>query len=123
MLEDAKQWIAYVAVGVEISAAFIIGLAVAQAALRSAAGSFGRIESADLTTRIRLKLARWLALGLEFALAADILRTTVAPTWLDIGQLAAIAALRTGLNFFLAREIESEDRPRFQKLDERRATV
>ena len=59
---------------------------------------------------VRLGLGRWLALGLEFALAADILRTAIAPTWREIGQLAAIATLRTALNFFLEREIDREDR-------------
>ena len=59
---------------------------------------------------VRLKLGRWLALALEFELAADILRTAVAPTWSEIGQLAAIAALRTALNFFLQREIDSAER-------------
>ncbi len=54
--------------------------------------------------QIRLGLGMFLALGLEFLLAADILRTAVAPTWEDIGQLAAIAAIRTGLNYFLGRE-------------------
>ena len=53
----------------------------------------------------RAHCVRWLALGLEFALAADILRTAVAPIWHDIGQLAAIAVLRTGLNYGLEREI------------------
>ncbi len=59
---------------------------------------------------VRLKLGRWLALALEFELAADILRTAVAPTWSEIGQLAAIAALRTALNFFLQREIDGAER-------------
>jgi uncharacterized membrane protein len=45
---------------------------------------------------LRLSLGRWLALGLEFALTADIFRTAVAPNWRGIGQLAAIAVLRTG---------------------------
>ncbi|MFC7607660.1 DUF1622 domain-containing protein [Teichococcus aestuarii] len=44
--------------------------------------------------------------ALEFTLAADILRTVVAPSWDDIGQLAAIATLRTVLNLFLEREID-----------------
>ena len=35
----------------------------------------------------------------------DILRTAVAPTWEDIGKLAAIAAIRTVLNYFLEREL------------------
>jgi uncharacterized membrane protein len=59
---------------------------------------------------LRLRLARWLAVALEFTLAADILRTAVAPSWDDIGKLAAIAALRTLLNFFLQREIEGAAR-------------
>ncbi|GAA2543135.1 DUF1622 domain-containing protein [Streptomyces koyangensis] len=58
--------------------------------------------------RIRLSLGRFLALGLEFQLAGDVLRTAIAPGFDQIGQLAAIAAIRTGLNFFLGREIEAE---------------
>jgi uncharacterized membrane protein len=54
---------------------------------------------------VRLLLGRYLALGLEFALGADILATAVSPSWDDIGQLAAIAGIRTALNFFLAREL------------------
>ena len=59
----------------------------------------------DPRENIRLKLGRWLALALEFQLAADILKTAVAPTWDDIGKVAAIIVLRTMLNFFLEREI------------------
>jgi uncharacterized membrane protein len=43
----------------------------------------------------------WLLLSLEFELAADIIRSVVSPTWRDIGELAAIAAIRTFLNYFL----------------------
>jgi uncharacterized membrane protein len=55
---------------------------------------------------VRLVLGRFLALGIEFQLASDILRSAVSPTWDDIGQLGAIAAIRTVLNYFLAKEIE-----------------
>ena len=48
----------------------------------------------------------WLLLGLEFELAADIIRTVVSPTWRDIGELAAIAAIRTFLNYFLEKDVE-----------------
>jgi uncharacterized membrane protein len=54
-----------------------------------------------------LTLARWLVLGLEFMLAADIVRTAIAPSWDDIGQLAAIAVIRTFLNYFLERDLEA----------------
>jgi uncharacterized membrane protein len=57
---------------------------------------------------VRLDLGRFLALGLEFQLAADILRTAVAPSFTELAQLAAIAAIRTALNFFLGREIKEQ---------------
>lgn len=60
------------------------------------------------TVDIRLELGKTLVMALEFLLAADILRTAVAPTWSDIGKLASIAALRTLLNYFLERELKSE---------------
>lgn len=59
---------------------------------------------------LRLELGRSLALSLEFLLGADILRTAVEPTWDEIARLAAIAAIRTGLNFFLQRELAAEGR-------------
>jgi uncharacterized membrane protein len=53
----------------------------------------------------------WLLLGLEFELAADIIESVVAPTWQDIGKLGAIAVIRTFLNYFLERDIESAGTP------------
>jgi len=61
-------------------------------------------------TRSRIKLGHSLSLGLEFLIGADILKTAVAPTWQDIGQLAAIVGIRTVLNFFLTRELEQADK-------------
>ena len=57
---------------------------------------------------VRLSLGRFLALGLEFQLASDVLRTAIAPSFQELGKLAAVAAIRTALNFFLAREITEE---------------
>jgi uncharacterized membrane protein len=91
----------------------IIGLAALEAAWNAVALFFRRPAAQDAKVEVRLGLGRWLALGLEFALAADILRTAVAPTWHDIGQLAAIAVLRTGLNYGLEREIAREERRDF----------
>ncbi len=74
----------------------------------TAAISSGRAESFP-REHIRLSVGRSLALALEFLLAADILRTAVEPTWEELGRLAAIAAIRTALNFFLRREIAHEE--------------
>lgn len=114
-MELLKQITLWLASGIEAAAALVIALAAIEATVRSLAlfVEQGRRDTdnpahgaADLKEAIRLKLGRWLALSLEFALAADILRTAVAPTWDEIGKLAAIAVLRTALNFFLQREID-----------------
>jgi uncharacterized membrane protein len=59
-------------------------------------------------TQIRLHLGRYLALGIEFQLGADILGTAVSPTLDEVELLAAIAVIRTVLNYFLSKEIERE---------------
>ncbi len=61
----------------------------------------------DRMKAIWLLFASRLVLALELELAADIVRTAIAPTWSDIGQLAAIATIRTALNWFLERDIEA----------------
>ena len=55
---------------------------------------------------IWLRFAAWIVLALEFALAADLIATVVAPSWDEVGKLAAIAAIRTGLSLFLVRDID-----------------
>lgn len=69
----------------------------------------------DFTEVIRLQLGRSLGLGLEFAVASDILRTAVAPTRKDIVNLGAIVLLRTLLNYFLEREIKQGEQSRSEQ--------
>lgn len=59
-----------------------------------------------------VRFARWIILALEFALGADIARTAISPSWDDIGQLAAIALIRTALNYFLEKDLESFSAPK-----------
>ena len=98
---------------VEGVAAVIVAFAVAEAIVRLVitlpqySGPAAPGVAHETKEVIRLRLGRWLALALELLLGADILRTAVAPTWSEIGQLAAIAAIRTALNFFLQREIDA----------------
>ncbi len=104
-----KLWTQYLASGVEGIAGLLIAFAALQATLRAIllfarGGSTSSQE--PKTEAIRLRLGRWLALALEFELGADILRTAIAPTWTEIGQLAAIATIRTLLNYFLQQEID-----------------
>ncbi len=91
---------------VETVGAFVIGLGIVNAAYLFVRALIPpQVENYN---RVRLTLARYLALALEFQLGADILSTAVAPTWDQIGKLGAIAVIRTALNFFLTREMRDE---------------
>lgn len=57
--------------------------------------------------RLRHQLGSYLLLGLEFLIAADIIRTITHPTLIDMVVLAGIVVIRTVISFFLDREIAS----------------
>jgi uncharacterized membrane protein len=59
---------------------------------------------------IRVQFGSWLALALEFQLAADIVATTINPTWQSLGELGLLALIRTFLSFFLQREWQEQER-------------
>jgi len=92
----------------EVLAAITIGAGILLT-MTKAAGALLKKEPNGYE-RARLTLARFLALALEFQLAADVLGTAVSPSWTGIGKLAAIAVIRTALNYFLSREIKEEVR-------------
>ncbi len=54
---------------------------------------------------IWLRYARWLVAALTFQLAADIVETSTTADWDTVGRLAAIAVVRTFLNYFLERDL------------------
>jgi uncharacterized membrane protein len=62
-----------------------------------------------------LRYARWLVAGLTFQLGADILQTAVTESWDAVGRIAAIAAIRAFLNYFLERDLgevrQRQDQP------------
>jgi len=101
-----KQFAGYIAIGVETGAAILIVVGAALAFYEM----FRRLLTGQFVPGTRrhilVHFGTWLLLGLEFELAADIVRTAISPTWNDIGQLAAIATIRTVLNYFLEKDIE-----------------
>lgn len=102
-----KVIVGYLAAGAEIAAAIVIGGAIVRGIVDYLRHLLSRTRKhIDSTESIRLQLGRVLALGLEFTVASDILRTAVAPTRQDILNLGAIVLLRTLLNYFLEREIQ-----------------
>lgn len=63
-----------------------------------------------------LRYARWLVAGLTFQLAADIIETSISSSWDAVGRIAAVAVIRTFLNYFLERDLnEVRDRERLAK--------
>lgn len=110
MEDQFKELAGVVALGVEAAAAAIIVFGAVQALVRIAASLFKPLVAGHRIIGERKAIWQgfgvWLLLGLEFELAADIVRTAISPSWTDIGQLAAIAAIRTFLNYFLEKDIE-----------------
>ncbi len=103
-VRQAVDWIILVT---EAAGALVIGIGVV-IALIMLVGTLGNATRPWSWTRVRLVLGSYLVLGLEFQLAADILKTAIAPSFTEIGQLAAIAGIRTVLNYFLTKEIAGE---------------
>jgi uncharacterized membrane protein len=97
----------YVALAVEAIAILIIAIGSVEALI-----NILRIMLAPHSTGIQkrgvwLEFARWLVAALTFQLAADIVNTSFSPTWDEVGRLAAVAAIRTFLSYFLDHEVES----------------
>ena len=99
----------YLRLTVEAIGAAVVGVGALSAALRYALLLLGLRKYSD--SDIRLHLGRFLVLGLEFQLGADILGTAVAPTFEEMQLLAAIVVIRTVLNYFLSKELERDRAP------------
>src|SRR4051794_17767547 len=54
---------------------------------------------------IWLRFAQWLVAGLTFQLAADIIATAISTEWQAVARIAAVALIRTFLNYFLERDL------------------
>jgi uncharacterized membrane protein len=94
------DWMALILILTGTAEAFLGGLRLM---LSSAAGH----EKRD----VWLRYALWLVAGLTFQLAADIIETSITTSWEAVGRIAAIAVIRTFLNYFLERDL-SEVRAR-----------
>ena len=104
MEEFLMYFARYTAFGIETIAILVIACGAVQAVV-----VLVRPKTHQVTHRrkeVWQGFAMWLILGLEFMLAADIVRTVVSPTWVQLGQLASIAFIRTFLNYFLEKDLE-----------------
>ncbi len=106
-MKDWAEFITYqLSTFIEILAAIVIAVALLQFMYNYARNVLKKnVET--INQNIRIKFGSSLTVALELLLGADILATAIAPTWDEIGKLAAIATLRTALNFFLERELKN----------------
>jgi uncharacterized membrane protein len=107
-----EQLLHWLRLAIEVAAAFWIAIGFVYAFVELVAAHIRR-EVASFKD-IRLAFSRYLSLALEFQLAADILSTAIAPTFNELAKLSITAVIRTGLNYFLSKEIREtrEDRER-----------
>ena len=104
MEEIVRQVTLRVSQAAEILASVIIGIGI----LKVLFNYISRLHPSNKKIskeEIRIQFGSSVAVSLELLLGADVLATAVAPSWNDIGQLAAIAVLRTALNYFLGKEL------------------
>jgi uncharacterized membrane protein len=95
----------HVALAAETIAVLIAAVGVLHAVVEALTALVRGPRRAHWGRSIWANFGTWLLGSLQFALAADIVRTTIAPTWEQIGELAAIAAIRTFLSYFLERDL------------------
>jgi len=108
MEELFKETARRIALTVELASALIIAYGALEAiiGLLTPRRRFEKKKLFHKRRQVFLRFGMWLILALEFELAADIVRSAISPSWSDIGQLGAIAAIRTVLNYFLERDIK-----------------
>jgi uncharacterized membrane protein len=105
MEELLHQAMRYAGMLIEAMAFIVIVIGTAEAFCMGLWSVFSRSATGRSRRDVWLRYGRWLIAGLTFQLAADIIATSASPNWQDIGQLAAIAGVRTFLNFFLERDL------------------
>jgi uncharacterized membrane protein len=90
----------------QLLALFVIVTGIVKALIIYSQHIFTSTSSAIAFQGSRLELGYGFSLGLSFLLGGSILKTTITPSWNELGQLAAIIALRTILNYLLLQAID-----------------
>jgi len=109
MEELIHQFEGAIALGLETIAVIVVAIGSIDAAGRLFIGLVRQSTTHGDGKAIWRRYGMWLLLGLEFELAADIVTSVIAPTWKDLGELAAIAVIRTFLNYFLEKDVSEAD--------------
>lgn len=102
-----KDVVESVGKAIDLAGVAVIVVAVAAATVLYIVQLGRRGDSLEAFRRYRRRVGRGILLGLEFLVAADIIRTVaVEPSFRSVGVLAVIVAIRTFLSFTLEVELE-----------------
>lgn len=104
--ELVSGFIKYLALGIDIMAAVIIGITITIAFISALKILRKPTNERTLAAEtIRLSLARSLLLVLDFVVASDILKTILVPSLSELSLLAFIVAIRIALSWSLSKEL------------------
>jgi uncharacterized membrane protein len=104
-----EQIAGHIALAIEAVAILVITVGSIEAAVNLLRLAFSRVSAVE-SRAVWMRYAHWLVAGLTFQLAGDIVHSAIAPTWNEIGQLGAIAVIRTFLTYFLDRDLAEQSR-------------
>jgi uncharacterized membrane protein len=111
-----NEWLAiiveHVVIIIQVMALLVVAFGTLQAFAHSVRAMLVPSRSRRDFQEGYIRFARWLIAGLTFQLAADIVQTAFAPSWHELGQLAAIAAIRAFINFFLEHDLAQQEKAR-----------
>ena len=105
-----QQVLDYVTLGIGLVAALVILYGVILGIVEIVHAEWQRFKTkagqkSVAFEEIRSDIGFHLLLGLEFLIAADVIRTIVKPTLEELAILGAIVVIRTVISYFLGREI------------------
>lgn len=103
-----KEWLVFLTEQAIVLIDGIALLLVVYGTLEAFVGVLGRVVGGpdDVKRRaIWLRYARWLVAALTVQLASDIIESSITTDWESVARLAAIAVIRTFLNYFLERDV------------------
>jgi uncharacterized membrane protein len=105
MTAVSREWIEFGALAIEALAVALILVAVVYGTGRFLLHLHRRVD--DAYKQFKTHLGKALLLGLEFLVAADIVRTVaLEPTLTNVGMLGVLVVVRTFLSWSLVVEIE-----------------
>ena len=87
------------------------------------AGIKGFIGYVRRSPKMKITLAQGLAIGLEFKLGSEILKTVIVRDWTEIATVAGIIALRAALTFLIHWEIKEENKDMLEQQEREKAEL